>query len=125
MQVTDVNLQSKSVVVGEQEIPLPGGLINILGAWIGAEDRVNKRRLLASLTYDNLAENLAKYSKKLFGAEWQLQPRDFLKKVHVLNGARIFADVSDQLDYQKEVVNASQYQVTMQAVKKEILKVLP
>jgi hypothetical protein len=125
LKVTEVLLQEQEIVVHEEAIPLPGGLANILEAWIGDKDRVNKRLLLPSLTRDNLEDNLAKYSKKLFGADWQLQPKDFLKRVHVLYGARIVADVGDQLDYQQNVVGASPYQVTMQGIKKDILKALP
>lgn len=124
LNVTDVMLQKQQIMVHEEAVPLPGGLTNILEAWIGTEERINKRKLLSRLTPDSLGENIAKYSKKLFGDDSQLHPKDFLKRVHVLYGARIVADVGNQLDYQQKVVGISPYQVTMQGVKKDILNAL-
>lgn len=122
IKVTEVNLLTHNVIVAEQEIPLTEGLINLLEAWMGPGDRVNQHRLLHGLTYDNLEKNIARYSRKLFGAEWQLQPRDFLRKVHVLSGARIIAEVGDQLEHQQELVDSSPYQLKMQKIKKHLLE---
>lgn len=89
IKVTDINYQDLTVLVKDKEINITCGLSEVLKAWIGDTERVNKRLLFPSLTYDILEDVIGKCSAKFYGPERKILPRDLLEKVHVMPGVRI------------------------------------
>lgn len=120
LRVTDIDFKDLTITVKEQEIHLTGGLTEILRAWLGDQERTNKRLLFQNISYDRLEDILNRVTSRLCGSDGKLLPRDFLEKVHVIPGARIPLELRKQITQQEELVKQSPYRIDTRIIKKHI-----
>lgn len=119
--VKDIDFGDGTISIANNKFHINKGLLEILSAWIGNSDRVNKRRLFSTLNYDVLEKLLKKYSLKFLGVDGRLQPRDFMMRVHVVQGARMDNQMRQQLANQELLVANSPYRIRSSDIKKQIL----
>jgi hypothetical protein len=122
LKVTSIDFEGLCIDFPCAKIDIIQGLSDIIHCFIGAAQRQNDRKLLPSLTYDNLEKTLKNLTRKIFGREGYLLPKDFLNRVHVIAGARIPYELRSQLTYQKSRVNQSPYVISASEIKKQALE---
>lgn len=122
ISVTDINFQALTINIAGKEADITCGLRDLIAAWLGNDERQNKRKLFPTLTIDNLEKNLIKFSEGFFERDGRLLPRDFLGKAHVIAGARIPIELRKQFDFQETLTESSPYKIDTRKIKKHILE---
>lgn len=120
IKINDINLDAMTILMGGKEINTTDGLNKILSDLIGTPERKNKRKFFLNITNDSLEDILSKYSKKLFGNQGKLSPRDFLEKVHVVPGVLMPLDLRRRIIEQEKLVKDSPYRIKSEKIKKDI-----
>ncbi len=118
LQIKNLCLENHIVKIGDSEVDISTGLKEIIQAYIQGKKR--KEFLFQSLTHDNLEDVLSRASRKLYGEEGKLLPKDFLERVHVISGLRISIEARRLIDKQAELIKNSPYRIKSSEIKKDI-----
>ena len=119
IKIKNIDMQALTILIAPGvEIDITAGLKEVLSAYM--EDENQEKKLFTKLSYDNLEELLEKCSEKLYGVGGRLLPRDFLEKVHTVQGARIPLDLRRQITRQEAIVKNSPYRIDVVEIKKHL-----
>lgn len=121
IKVTDIDIAGLLINLNGIQVQITRGLSDILEAWMGKNERQNKRLLFHTLEYDNLEKKLKRISQDFFGKDGFVLPSDFLMKAHVIPFVRLSAQQRTEIDYQASLIKDSPYRIRNSEIKKQIL----